>query len=306
MKMLKFMLARHVQAFVSTLGRLFRKPLNTLLTALVMGATLTLPSLLLYSFDRFQEMSDGWSELPSFTVFLKDNVTEKQALTWQTELQKQAVIDHIAFENKDQALKAFRENTLLTDLADITGTNPLPHLLLITVKSSQRENIPELMARLEKHTLVDSVVWDQHWIDQLSSAIHLVQRLSLIISGFLCIVVLLVIGNTIRLEIENKRQEIEVMKLLGATAQFIQRPLIYLGAWLGFFAGLLAICLSALAIYLLAPAIADVAAQYQLKINWVSVNFAQMALLLICSTILGFLGAWIAVLQHLRRIELSV
>jgi cell division transport system permease protein len=115
--------------------------------------------------------------------------------------------------------------------------------------------------------------------------------------------VLLVVGNTIRLEIENRRGEIRIMDLVGATPAFVRRPFLYSGAWHGLFGGLLAWLLVALGVGLLQRPVGNLAALYHTQFAVAGLDARATLILLAGSMTLGMLGSWLAVARHLSGVE---
>jgi len=299
MKWLTFVFNRHAQALISTLGTLSQRPFSTLLTTLVLGATLALPSFLLLSVQQAQTLSQQWRHVPSLSLFLKTEITEQQAQTWIKVLRDKPQFAQVSFLHKDQALRTFQHETLFQDVTEALGENPLPHL--ITLVTHPEVKIEGLIAELEQHAFTESVLWDQQWIDTLQNLLTIAQRLTLIMTAFLVSVVLLVLGNTIRLDIENKRQETQIMALLGATDTFIKRPFLYYGATLGLFGGVCALLLTLSTAYLLQPNIEQLLAHYETTIQRPFFPGRDIVGLLLISTSLGYIGAWLSVTWQLHE-----
>ena len=299
MKWVVFFFNRHAQAFISTLGTLVKRPWSTGLTTLVLGTTLALPSFLLLSVQHLQQLSQAWTDLPSLTLFLHAEVSEEKAKTWVKTLQHTSQFDQVEFLHKDQALLMFQNETLFEEVADTLGENPLPHIITITLPTQPHQTTERMVAELQQHAFADAVLWDQQWIDKLHSVLTIIEQVTWVIALFLGSVVLLVLGNTIRLDIENKRQEIQVMRVLGATDAFIKRPFLYYGAGLGLLGGLFAIGLTLATAELLQPAIEQLMQQYETTFEFSFFAAIEICQLLLVSTSLGYIGAWLAVTRQI-------
>ncbi len=133
----------------------------------------------------------------------------------------------------------------------------------------------------------------------------IIERGVLILSGLLALAVLLVVGNTIRLAIQNRRDEIIITKLIGATDSFIRRPFLYTGFWYGLLGGLISLILVQLSLVLLADPVREVATLYHSSFQLQGIDSQTLIALLGVGSFLGYFGSWIAVGRHLREIEPS-
>jgi cell division transport system permease protein len=124
-----------------------------------------------------------------------------------------------------------------------------------------------------------------------------------VVAALLAAGVLGVVGNTIRLEIDGRRAEIEVTKLVGGSNAFVRRPFLYSGLWQGLFGGLLAVGIVTAGLWALDPFVGRLAAAYGSGFSLRGLGFREWALVAGGGAVLGFLGAWLAAAYHLRRIE---
>ncbi len=144
---------------------------------------------------------------------------------------------------------------------------------------------------------------DTLWLQRFQAILDLIQAGILLLGGLLGMGVLLIVGNTIRLEILNRRIEIEIMELVGATAAFIRRPFLYAGAWYGMLGGLTAWLLVTLAILMLQGPVSRLASLYSSEFLLSGLGPLAMLIILVGSILLGLIGSWIAVNRHLRGAE---
>jgi cell division transport system permease protein len=304
MKWIKQLIHQHAHAMLSTLGNALRRPLAISLTVLVLAITLTLPSLLFLGVNHLKVLSNKWSGSASITIFMQANVDQASALQLAQQLEKENNLNEINFLHKDKALEEFTAETGFPNISQSIGENPLPHILLVQLdKNISHNELSKLIKTIEKHNEINQILWDQQWIQRLHSILEIANQVVLIISVLLSSAVLLVLGNTIRLEIQNKHQEIKVLKLIGATNTYIKRPFLYYGAWLGMIGGLFSMLITLACTIILSPAIENLAKQYQLDFQLIFFSFSELAALIAVSTLLGWLGALIAVSRHIQKIE---
>ena len=298
---------RHLQVFFYSLGLLSRSPLSTLLTAAALGIALALPAGLYVILDHAKQLSGDFDSINQISLFIKQDVSEKTIDKLQKKLNGYPEIAQIKHIDREAALKEFKENSGFGDALKALKDNPLPHLLIVypSLTHNEPEQINQLLEDLKKLPEVDLVQLDIQWLQRLYAIIHIAQRGILIIGALLALAVLLIIGNTIRLAIENRRSEIVVMKLIGGTDSFIRRPFLYTGFWYGLFGSLIAILLVNLSLIIISNPLAHLSSLYN---NSELFSLGLMGIktsltLLVSGCILGWLGARLAVGKHLKEIE---
>ncbi|MCW8888304.1 MAG: permease-like cell division protein FtsX [Gammaproteobacteria bacterium] len=300
-------LLRHIQTFFYTLGQLSARPFSTFMTAAVIGIALSMPAGLNLLLNNAQEVLQGWSSATQISLFLTHKTSERQAKKVASILRKMPEIAAVEYISKESALEEFSKHSGFGEALDALEHNPLPAVLLITPEISQEQpdQIAALLDKLAKRSEVDIAQLDMEWVERLFALMAIGERGVLILSGLLAIAVLLVVGNTIRLAIQNRRDEIIIIKLIGATDSFIRRPFLYTGFWYGLLGGLIALMLVEISLTLIATPVRDVALLYRSTFELQGIDSQTLAALLGVGSFLGYFGSWIAVGRHLREIEPS-
>jgi cell division transport system permease protein len=205
----------------------------------------------------------------------------------------------------DEALARFREGSGLGDAVDALESNPLPHLVSIrpAAGSDDPDAIEALAERLRALPEADVVQADSDWVRRLFAILAIARRLAALAAGLLAIGVLVIVGNTIRLDIQNRRDEIEVTKLIGGTDGFIRRPLLYGGFWYGLGGGLAALAIVQLGLLVLSGPVERLAGLYGSGFRPLGFGAVGALVLVLLGAGLGWLGSWISATRHLRRIE---
>jgi cell division transport system permease protein len=160
-----------------------------------------------------------------------------------------------------------------------------------------------LKTSIESAADVDTVQLDTEWVQRLNAMLDVMRRVLWLTAGLLGLSVVLVVGNTIRLDILNRRDEIEVMKLVGATDGFARRPFLYSGVWYGLGGGIGAVIVVAIAVAVLSRPLGRLAALYGSQFQLTGLRFGAIVRILGLSVALGWLGSWIAATRHIRAIE---
>jgi cell division transport system permease protein len=296
-------LARHAQVALNSLGRLYRAPLASLMTAAVLGIALALPTGLYLLTGNLQRLSTQWDGSASISLFLRNNVSSAEAQQLTQKLQQWPQVDSVQLITPEQALGEFRELSGFGDVLDSLQTNPLPAVIGIKPADSHAEAAADLMQKLRELPEVDIAQLDLQWVKRFRAIVDIVRRSIWVMGALLGLAVLLIVGNTIRLEIQNRHAEIEITKLIGATDGFIRRPFLYSGVWYGLSGALLAVLLVELAFLQLHGPVRQLAGLYQSEFSLQTLSFAETLALLGSGATLGLLGAGLAVGRHLAAIE---
>ncbi len=298
-------IAHHAWVAKTTFQQLLQAPLSTLLTAAVIAIALSLPAGLYLLLNDLQSIVSGWQGTAQVSVFLKKTVADSQARKLGQSLMSRDDVSDVKYVSAEHALQEFQENSGFGDALSILNENPLPAVLIVKPTSNylSSDKLQALVQDLREISEVDLVQLDFQWIERLNTIIALGKRGALLLSVMLAIAVLLVIGNTIRLTIFNRRQEILVTKLIGATNQFIRRPFLYTGFWYGVYGALLAILLISLLFMLISGPVKSLAELYNSPFQLTGLGLIDSALVIGGAIGLGLAGSWIAVTRHIQLIE---
>ncbi|TAM25789.1 MAG: ABC transporter permease, partial [Nevskiaceae bacterium] len=234
-------LQAHVREVVFTLGRFYRNLSGALLTCFVIGITLALPAGLHCLVRNVDALGYSWETTLQVSLFLKDSATPEQGRELARRVEGRPGVADTVYLSREQSLEEFKALSGLGQALDLLDSNPLPAVITVTpVKGIERSALDALVVALGQQPEVEVAKLDRRWLERLYGVLALVERLVLVIAGVLSLAVIVIVGNTIRLDIEAKRAEIEVMKLIGATDSFIRRPFLYTGLWYGLVGGAIA------------------------------------------------------------------
>lgn len=298
-------LANHRRVARESLQGLFKVWLASGMTWLVIGIAMALPTILYLILSNASTLSGDWDGKPRISVYLQDSVQEVDGREFAQQLLADELVLSVAYVSPTAALAEFTERSGFGDVLRTLDRNPLPAVITVEPAARQAGQLKLLVARLEAEPVVASVSFDLAWIERLFAILALAERFVTALGGFLALGVLLVIGNTIRLAIENRRAEIEVVKLVGGTDSFVRRPFLYLGFWYGLGGALTAWLLVGASLVFLSAPIEMLLASYQGDFVVAGLSGGESLLLLMLGSGLGILGAALAVGRHLRQIEPS-
>lgn len=295
--------ANHREVAAASLVDLLRNWVSSLMTWLVIGVALALPAILYLLLLNVSDLSADWGGQPRVSVYLKEQVTDDQARAALAEVRQLPEVVSVRYISPSDALKEFTARSGFGDVLASLDKNPLPPVLVVNPGSETPARIQLLVAKIRGFPAVDSVSVDLAWIQRLYAILSLGERLVGALAFFLGLGVLLSIGNTIRLAIENRRSEIEVVKLVGGTDSFVRRPFLYLGFWYGAGGAVLAWIMIQGSLVFLSGPVNRLIQSYNDTFALLGPGFVLTLVLVAGGGLLGILGAAIAVRRHLHEIE---
>ncbi|MEX0386917.1 permease-like cell division protein FtsX [Spiribacter onubensis] len=301
---MRMWLGQHARAAISALGQLRRKPGGSLMTTAAIGIALALPAAFLLIMDNIESAMSGWDGTPRASVFLAlDTPPDRQAAT----AERIAALDgirEVTLITPAEALAEFQATAGMDETLALLDANPLPAVVEARLAGRlEAADTERLMDRLQALPHVEEIRLDQTWMQRLDALLELGNRTIAIIALLLGLTVILVIGNTIRLDIENRRSEIEITKLIGGTDAFVRRPFLYTGVWYGLAGGVVSGVILVVGILAVSAPATRLAALYQSAFQPAGPGVSGILTLLVTGLLLGLLGAWLAVGRHLVTIE---
>jgi cell division transport system permease protein len=295
---------RHISTSIGSLGRLVRQPFASLMIILVIAVTLALPAAINLVVKNARSVSGGWDNALDFSVFLKQQVSVGDAEVLGKLIGQRADVESVRFISADDALAEFKQQSGFGEALEHLPSNPLPHTLVVRPgPGNTSASLILLQEEIGNLPETDYVQVDTEWIQRFHAILDIVRQAIAIGAGLLGIAIVVIIGNTIRLDIENRRDEIEVTKLIGATNAFVRRPFLWTGFWYGLFGGLMALALVQYGLFMLGGPIARLSGLYQSKIAIASLSLAEGAAIIGIGIFLGLFGSWFTAARHMRRIE---
>jgi cell division transport system permease protein len=296
---------RHLQALLGSLGRLARSPLSTILTLLVIALALALPTSLRLFVANAQLATGNFANAVDVSVYLKTDVPLAKAQQLAQAAGQRADVAAVTVIPADKGLEDFRTYSGFGEALQALKENPLPHVLHVRPRA---EDVSAAALESLRHYFsawpeVELVQVDSEWVMRFNAILEVLRQLLLIAAALLGLGVLAVIGNTIRLEIQGRRAEIEVTKLVGGSNSYVRRPFLYTGVLYGVGGALLAWGIVAIAVAVLGDSVATLARLYGSRYVLRGPSRDDIGILLGAGAVLGWLGAWISAARHLRSIE---
>lgn len=298
-------LTRHAQTLVGSLGRLTQHWLATFLTVLVIGIALALPACLHLIVDNAQIATGDWNRAVDISVYLKRPTAVDEARRIAERLRQRRDIAEVEVITSDAALKDFRRSSGFGEAIGALRENPLPHALVVRPKPeyANAAHLETVASDIRELPSVDVVQLDTAWVNRLHAILEAIRRGIVLAASLLALGVIVIVGNTIRLDIQNRRDEIEVTKLVGGSDAFVRRPFLYNGVWYGLGGGVVAWVVSAIVIAGIREPVTRLAGLYGSGFEIRGLGIQPTLILLASGIVLGWLGSFIAATRHLRDIE---
>ena len=297
--------ARHAQALLGSMGHLSRNPLATFLTVTVIALALVLPLGLNLFVANARAATGNFSNAVDMSVYLRGDISAEKAEQLARSARGRVGVGDVTVLRSDQALAEFRKYSGFGAAIEALQSNPLPNLLVVHPDADHSG--PAQLELLKRYfgawPEVELVQMDTEWVQRFSAILDVLRTVLLIAVVVLSLGVLAVVGNTIRLEILNRRAEIEVTKLVGGSNAFVRRPFLYTGVLYGVVGALLAWGIIALAVVVLRRPVASLAKLYGSQFMLNGLSFDDLSLLLLGGLVLGWLGAWVSSSRQLAAIE---
>ena len=300
--LLQAWLENHRASLIDSLRRLLKQPIGSFFTCLVMAIALSLPMGLSLLLSNVERLGGSWQRAAQISLFLQLQASPPEAEQLRAQIAELPEVAAAEWISREQALEEFQQQSGLGEALKELPENPLPSVILVTPKQVDKATLEALRQRLAELPKVEQAQLDLVWVERLSAILKLGEHFVFGLSLLLVLALLLVIGNTIRLHIENRRIEIEVIKLVGGTDSYVRRPFLYMGALYGAGAGLLAWLVLVFGLDWLNAAVVKLAGLYGSDFALGGVPLADGLSLLLGAVLLGYIGAWLAVARHLNEL----
>lgn len=298
-------LLNHAHGLFSSLGRLSRAPVTSAMTILVLAVAIALAGCFYIVVANIQQLTGNLQASNQMSLFLKDHVNESAGQKLADELARHQQVENIKFIGKKQAMDEFKANSGFGEALNALEGNPLPNVIQVLPKDvlDNRAALDALMAEFKQMPQVDFVQVDMQWVERLQAIMRIASRGVTLVGILLGFAVTFITGNTIRLELHNRQDEVFISKLVGATHAFIQRPFLYTGFWLGFIAGFSAWLIVTIMLLIVETPVEQLSGLYNSSFQLLYLSFSEFVLLLMMASGLAVLGSWAVLHYQLRQLK---
>ena len=280
----------HAESAKRAAGYFFKQPIASLLILAMLSIAMTLPLTLYLGVQSSKDVLDKLNDVPNITLYMDAAASPVNNETVQKLLAEDKRVQAVKFVGKEQGLAEMQQAMGGQDIGAMLDENPLPDAFIVTPK----ENNPQAIAALQ-----ESAQMDKEWMQTLYQFNQLVNKVFWFLAVTLGLAFVLVANNTIRLQILTHKEEIEITKLLGAPSSFVRRPFLYQAAWESLLASGMSLGLCTLVMQTSQPLVNQIFQPYGINLQWRTFTPSEMTVVLLVVCLLGIMGAWLAVTQHL-------
>jgi len=302
-------LRRHSYSFFSSLGVLLNHKIGTLMTVLVLGIAMFLPLGLYMTLGNLQALNLHQDEWSAVTAYFKSGTSGEEVQRVASELQNRLNPESVVVISPSEGMADFREVSGFGDSLELLEENPLPWVLQVSPQQGTTDEVEgrirELTGFLQSVDSIEVTQFDYKWLQRLGRMMELGQAAVTVLTLLFGLAVVVVVANTIRLDVASHSEEIEILALVGAGNSFVRQPFLYTGLWYGLMGALLAVVLLALAMLYLSRPLGLLLETYGTVYSLRGLDVGSTLWVLSCGGFLGWLGAWIAVQRYLRLLKVG-
>jgi cell division transport system permease protein len=293
----------HAHALFSSLGRLVASPFSTTMTIAVLAISIALATGFYIMVINIQQLTTNFEASNQISLFMKDSITDDKAISIADSIKQNSDVQSVKLISKEQALTEFKTYSGFGSAIDVLEKNPLPVVIQVQPKNSLQDPqaLEKLLQTLKQLDTVEYAQADMQWVERLQSIIDVANYSTLLFGFMIAIGILFIIGNTIRLELQNRKDEVIISKLVGATNAFIRRPFLYTGFWLGFISGVAAWFIVAILMLLLKQPLEKLSGLYDNELHIIFLSIGETLVLLGLASLLGLISSWSVLLFQLRH-----
>lgn len=295
----------HLHAATHSFNYLFRKPLAMMTTVIVIAISLTLPVLFLVFTDNLGQMTIDWQRGGHISLYLKSPLPVEDELSILKDIQAINGVGKATHKTRAESLAELQQQEGMHNIMHYLPENPLPAVIDVVpaLTINTPSGILQLFERLKVLPQVEQAKLDMEWITRLHAILGFVTKIAHALMALLACAVALIVSNTLRLALQNRHEEIRVLKLIGATDSFILRPFLYSGAWYGLLGAVFAVLFVNIFMLSVAAAFEELLAVYHMHFPLLGLTVKQAYLIVMVAIFLGWLGARLSVKRQLASIE---
>lgn len=297
----------HAHAFFSSLGRLVASPFTSIMTIAVLAIAISLASGFYILVNNLQQLTGNLETSNQISLFLRDDVSEMHANKLANNVRENVNIKEVKLITREQALAEFKSYSGFGAVIDRLEENPLPIVIQVLAKNTldDKQELASLFKSFQQYPEVDFAQMDIQWLERLQSIVSLARLFASLVNILLAAAVLFIIGNTVRLELHARREEVVIAKLVGATNSFIYRPFLYTGFWIGFISGVSAWFIVTTLMLILRQSVEILSDLYGGGLHLVFLSFPETMAMIFIASLLGIFGSWVVLICQLQKTKLG-
>lgn len=295
----------HALAATNSFNALCRRPLATMMTIIVIAIALALPALFWIFTDNVSQLTANWQRGGHISLYLKSSLSPKATETVLVQVQAEKGVAQAILKTAADGLNELQKQEGMQDIMRYLPENPLPAVIEVIPELAMNTplQINQLFERLKNFPQVEQAKLDMQWINRLNAVLGFASKSAHALMILLASAVALIVGNTLRLAIHNRHEEIQVLKLIGAADAYIMRPFLYSGIWYGLIGAVFAVLFVNIFMLSIAVATQELAATYHMQYPLTGLSVKQAYTMVLVAIVLGWIGAILSVKRQLASIE---
>ncbi len=285
------------------LKALWQRPVGNLLTLAVISVALAMPACLYLLGNNILSATQDVTSPSHVSAYLAEGTPEARVMVMKDGIESWANVATVDYVSPQQGLADLSRYSGFEEAISLLDDYALPGVLVITPETGAANDVKALANKIAKQSDVTDVRMDEDWLARLDAikalATVVVSALSLLMLG----AVFLIVGNTLRFNVLANKEEIQTMKLIGATDSFILRPYLYSGMWFGLLGAVFAWVITAILTLVLNHSVEQLAELYDSPFRLIGLSWDESLLLVMLGTLLGCVAARVSAQRHLKEIE---
>lgn len=292
----------HTWSAAASLKRLMSRPVGTLLTVAVMALALALPLTFYLLLGNVQKLGDVLGQNQTVSMFMQPAQAGPAVELLATKLRERADVASVTVKTPQQGMDELAKMQGFSGALHTLDSNPLPYAVEVLPKPGLgADDVGRLVSDLRGMSGVDLVQDAGTWRQRLDALLGVGNRVVLVLAALLALAVLLVVGNTVRVDIASRSEEIGVLMLVGASRAFVRRPYLYAGIWYGLISGALAAGVALLVEMALVEPVTRLSHAYDGKLEVGALPLWVLGAVPVVAALLGWLGARLVSAWQLRK-----
>ncbi|MGO1296110.1 MAG: permease-like cell division protein FtsX [Vibrio sp.] len=283
--------------------QLWQRPLGNIMTLAVISMALTLPSCFYLVSKNLSAVATQMSDSSQVSVYMDEGVSEARVMLLKDEIEQRDDVSAVKYISPQQGIDDLSANAGFEQAISLLDSSVLPAVLVITPTTDQKQAVKSLASAVQKQSGVADVRLDEDWLSKLDAIRSLASILVMSLSILMLVSVFLIVGNTLRFNVQANKDEIQTMKLIGATDGFILRPYLYSGMWFGIIGAIVAWVMTMGITLLLSHAVTQLADLYDSHFSILGLGLEDSLLLIMLGTLIGCIAAKVSASRHLKEIE---
>ncbi|MFK8012308.1 MAG: cell division protein FtsX [Marinicellaceae bacterium] len=277
-----------------------KNPIKTLMTVLTLSICFYVPLFLWTLWLNYAELKSSWQNQGTIALFVESGLDLKETGILLHELKQNNLVESAELLTENQISQQLRQDEQLSQFMALISSYDLPHQISVTIQEDASiEDIESFINAYEINPQIEYVSYDAQWINQISALTHTLLQLARISAILFIMIIMVILGNTIANEVKDHKSELRLLELMGATWAQVRRSFLYMGVFLGIYAGLLAVIFLSVGFWWLDGTFQELLKDFGINIRLHGLNVIQIVSVLFISVLVTWLAARVTLSSHM-------